>query len=94
MPYIYVEEVPEGTEAAEVVSQEHYDSLADELAATVGQRDEALQHLEESRKETRAAKAKYAKYVLDGGSKDKGEDQKPEAPKAEGMTVGKLFGKE
>ena len=61
MPYIYVEEVPEGTEASEVVSQEHYDSLAEELAATVGQRDEALQHLEESRKETRAAKAKYAK---------------------------------
>ena len=94
MPYIYVEEVPEGTEAAEVVSQEHYDSLAEELAATVGQRDEALQHLEESRKETRAAKAKYAKYVLDGGSKDKDEDQKPEEPKAEGMTVGRLFGKE
>ena len=94
MPYIYVDEVPEGTEAAEVVSQEHYDSLADELAATMGQRDEALQHLEESRRQTREAKAKYAKYVLDGGSKDKDEDQKPEAPKAEGMTVGKLFGKE
>lgn len=94
MPYIYVDEVPEGTEAAEVVSQENYNSLADELAATVGQRDEALQHLEESRRQTREAKAKYAKYVLDGGTKDKDEDQKPEAPKAEGMTVGKLFGKE
>lgn len=94
MPYIYVEEVPEGTEAAEVVSQENYNSLAEELAATMGQRDEALQHLEESRKQTREAKAKYAKYVLDGGSKDKTEDQKPETPKAEGMTVGKLFGKE
>ncbi len=93
MPYIYVEEVPEGTEAAEVVSQENYDSLAEELAATMGQRDEALQHLEESRKETRAAKAKYAKYILDG-DKSKDEDQKPETPKAEGMTVGKLFGKE
>ena len=94
MPYIYVEEVPEGTEAAEVVSQEHYNSLADELAATVGQRDEALQHLEESRRQTREAKAKYAKYVLDGGTKDKDEDQKPDEPKAQGMTVGKLFGKE
>ncbi len=94
MPYIYVEEVPEGTEAAEVVSQENYDSLAEELAATMGQRDEALQHLEESRRQTREAKAKYAKYVLDGGTKDKNEDQKPEAPKAQGMTVGKLFGKE
>lgn len=94
MPYIYVEEVPEGTEAAEVVSQENYNSLAEELAATMGQRDEALQHLEESRRQTREAKAKYAKYVLDGGSKDKDEDQKPEAPKAEGMTVGRLFGKE
>ncbi len=94
MPYIYVEEVPEGSEAASVVSQENYDSLAEELAATMGQRDEALQHLEESRRQTREAKAKYAKYVLDGGSKDKDEDQKPEVPKAQGMTVGKLFGKE
>lgn len=92
MPYIYVEEVPEGTEAAEVVSQENYDSLAEELADTMGQRDEALQHLEESRRQTREAKAKYAKYVLDGGTKD--EDQKPDEPKAQGMTVGKLFGKE
>lgn len=94
MPYIYVEELPEGTEAANVVEQEHYDALADELATAAGQRDEALEQLAESRKETRAAKAKYAKYVLDGGSKDKDEDQKPEAPRAEGMTVGKLFGKE
>lgn len=93
MPYIYVEELPEGTEAAEVVSQENYDSLADELAATMGQRDEALQHLEESRKETRAAKAKYAKYVLDGG--DKEAEKEPEVqPKAQGMTVERLFGKE
>ena len=93
MPYIYVDEVPEGTEAAEVVSQENYNSLAEELAATMGQRDEALQHLEESRRQTREAKAKYAKYVLDG-SKPQDEDQKPEAPKAQGMTVGRLFGKE
>ena len=92
MPYIYVDELPEGTEAAEVVSQENYDTLADELAATMGQRDEALQHLEESRKETRAAKAKYAKYVLDGGTKEA--EKEPEAPKAQGMTVGRLFGKE
>lgn len=94
MPYIYVEEVPEGTEAADVVEQKHYDALAEELATAADQRDEALQQLAESRKETRAAKAKYAKYILDGGTKDKDEDQKPEAPRVEGMTVEKLFGKE
>lgn len=94
MPYIYVDELPEGTEAAEVVSQENYDTLADELAATVGQRDEALQHLEESRKETRAAKAKYAKYVLDGGGTREAEKEPEVQPKAHGMTVDRLFGKE
>ena len=94
MPYIYVDELPEGTEAAEVVSQENYDTLADELAATMGQRDEALQHLEESRKETRAAKAKYAKYVLDGGRDKHEEDEPKDPPQAQGRTVGRVFGKE
>lgn len=94
MPYIYVEELPEGTEAAAVVSQENYDSLADELAATIGQRDEALDHLESSRKETREAKAKYAKFILDGTGGRESAEAEDQKPKAEGMTVNRLFGKE
>jgi hypothetical protein len=91
MPYVYYEELPEGAEAADVVSHEHYDTLAEELAATVEQRDQALETLEDSRRETREAKAKYAKYILDS-NKQQGNPKEPEdEPKPKGKTVADLF---
>ena len=91
MPYVYYEELPEGAEAADVVSHEHYDTLAEELAATVEQRDQALETLETSRRETREAKAKYAKFILDA-NKQQGNQKEPEdGPKPKGKTVADLF---
>ena len=90
MPYVYYEELPEGAEAADVVSHEHYDTLAEELAATVEQRDQALETLESSRRETREAKAKYAKFILDANKQ--GSPKEPEdEPKPKGKTVADLF---
>ena len=90
MPYVYYEELPEGLEAADVVSHEHYDTLAEELAATVEQRDQARQTLEDSRRETREAKARYAKYILDANKQDKPKEPEDE-PKPKGKTVADLF---
>jgi hypothetical protein len=90
MPYVYYEELPEGLEAADVVSHEHYDTLAEELAATVEQRDEALEHLEASRRETREAKAKYASFILDANKQGK-QKEPEETPKPKGKTVADLF---
>ena len=89
MPYVYYEELPEGLEAADVVSHEHYDTLAEELAATVEQRDQALETLETSRRETREAKAKYAKFILDANKQTQKEPE--EEPKPTGKRVADLF---
>ncbi len=90
MPYVYYDELPEGAEAADVVSHEHYDTLAEELAATVEQRDQALQTLEDSRRETREAKAKYAKFILDANKQ--GNPKEPEdEPKPTGKRTADLF---
>ena len=90
MPYVYYEELPEGLEAADVVSHEHYDTLADELAATVEQRDQALETLESSRRETREAKAKYAKFVLDA-NKQQTQKEPEDEPKPTGKRTADLF---
>lgn len=89
MPYVYYDELPEGLEEADVVSQEHYDALAEELAASNNQRDEALKQIEEARRESREAKAKYAQAILDGKPEPK-PDPKPEQ-RVKGTTISDLF---
>lgn len=89
MPYVYYDELPDGLEAADVVSQEHYDALADELAASNGQRDEALEQIEEARREAREARAKYAQAILDGKPKD--EPEPKQDPRQTGATIASLF---
>ena len=90
MPYVWYDELPEGAEAAEVVSQEHYDSLADELAASNGQRDEALAQIEEARREAREARAKYAQAILDGNNRHEPDEGEPET-RSKGATIADLF---
>lgn len=65
MPYIEVDELSEGTTAANVVSQEDYDNLQKELADLEDQRDQFVKVIEEERKSAREARAKYAKAILD-----------------------------
>ncbi len=89
MPYVYYDELPEGLEEASAVSQEHYDALAEELAASNTQRDEALEQIEEARREAREAKAKYAQAILDGKPEPK-PDPKPEQ-RVKGTTISDLF---
>ena len=92
MPYVYYDELPEGLEAAEVVSQENYDALADELAGTITQRDEMIDRLEEARREARETKSRYAQMILDG-SKNTQNESKPEV-KPRATTIDSLFGRE
>ena len=91
MPYVYYDELPEGLEAADAVSQEHYDALAEELAASNSQRDEALEHIEEARREAREAKAKYAQAILDGKSRHEPEHKGEPETKPKGTTISDLF---
>ena len=91
MPYVYYDELPDGLEAADVVSQEHYDALAEELAESNGQRDEALTQIEEARKEAREARAKYAQAILDGKNRQKPETKDEPETRPTGATIASLF---
>lgn len=94
MPYIEVEEVPEGTEAADVVSRADYDAVVQERDSTIEQRDTALGRISEMERSVREAKAKYAEAVLNSGTSKqvstKEEDKAPE-PKLK-MSTSQLFG--
>ena len=91
MPYVFYEELPEGLEAASVVSQERYDALAEELAGAMEQREEALTQIEEARREARATKAKYAKMILDGNKAKAEEPKETDTQKAKATTIRDLF---
>ena len=91
MPYVYYDELPDGLEAADVVSQTSYDALADELAASNGQRDEALTQIEEARREAREARAKYAQAILDGKPKQEPDPDTDPKAKPTGATIASLF---
>ena len=91
MPYVYYEELPEGAEAAEVVSQEHYDALAEELAGAMEQREEALTQIEEAQRAAREVKAKYAQMILDGNKSKAEESKETETQRAKGTTIHDLF---
>ena len=71
--------------------QEHYDALADELAASNNQRDEALTQIEDARREAREARAKYAQVILDGKTKQETEHRKDPEPKPKAATIASLF---
>lgn len=91
MPYVYYDELPDGLEEAQVVSQEHYDAIAEELAASNAQRDEALTQIEEARREARATKAKYAQMILDGKPKQEPDPEPDPEPKPKAATIASLF---
>lgn len=96
MPYIYVDELPEGTEEADVVQREEYDSVVTQRDEFESQRDDALAQIEEARNQVREAKAKYADMVLSNKPREvqntKNENVKPTSAKP--ITTSSLFHKE
>lgn len=96
MPYIFVENLPDGTEEADVVSRTDYDSVVEERDNTITQRDEALQRIATAEQEMRDTKAKYAEYVLSNHNKsDNGGDKNDKVTKpTRKMSSSDLFRKE
>jgi len=94
MPYIEVEELPEGTQEADVVSRAEYEAVVSERDSTIEQRDTALTRISEMEQTVRDTKAKYAEAVLNSGTKKQPstkEDEKVPEPKLK-MTTAQLFG--
>ena len=93
MPYIEVEELPEGVEEASVVSRADYDAVVAERDSTIAQRDDALTQIREAQNREREAKAKYAQLVLDSAQHQQSnpEPEPPKEPKAKPITSASLF---
>lgn len=89
MPYIMVEEVPEGMEAVDVVPRADYDAAVTERDEYAQQRDEALGRIQQAEQDARDAKARYADYIL--GGKGKSEPPKQQAPKHGPLSARQLF---
>lgn len=88
MPFIEVEEIPEGVEAADVVARADYDAIVAERDTTMQQRDDALTQIEEARKEVRDTKAKYADAIL---SANREPQEKVVQKKEHALTVDDLW---
>lgn len=69
MPYIMVDEVPDGAVEVDVVPRADYEAIVQERDATIQQRDDALTQIEDARKEVRDAKALYADAILNANRK-------------------------
>ena len=89
MPYILVEEVPEGMEAVDVVPRADYDTAVSERDQYAQQRDDALGQIAQAQQEVRDAKARYADYILGGSKHDN--TSKTETPKHGPLSARELF---
>lgn len=92
MPYIEVDELPEGTKEADVVPRSDYDAAIAERDEYATQRDGAITQIEEANKAMREAQAKYAGLMLGMGKQTDKSDKHIEKP-VHGTTVADLFGK-
>lgn len=89
MPYILVEEVPEGMEAVDVVPRADYDTAVSERDQYAQQRDDALGQIAQAQQEARDAKARYADYILGGSKPNNTTNSEP--PKHGPLSARELF---
>lgn len=94
MPYIEVDELREGQVAADVVSREDYDSVADELGRTAEQRDTLIEHVTSLESDLAESKKKYADTFISTRARagaPQGEQPKPKKEPKHKTTYDSLF---
>ena len=64
MPYVFVDELPDGVEEANVVPLSDYDSLQQDLADMTNQRDEAIERAVTAEEGWKKSKEKFANTFL------------------------------
>lgn len=85
MPYIFVEELPEDAEEADVVERSELDSAITERDDARNQRDEAIERATQAESDLKAQKEKYANTFLSSRQKTPEPNKKPVAPKTMDM---------
>lgn len=98
MPYVFVDELDEGMEEADVRSAEEYDALGASLDSVTKERDELTAKYEEMvaradsvSKELDDAKRKFASAFLNAPFRDDNRHEEPEEP-YKASTFDTLFG--
>lgn len=95
MPYIEVEELPEGAVAADVVTREEYDSLAKELGDASEQRDSLISQVTDLESSLKEEKSKFAKTFIEArsnaGAPVKADHPKDPEPPKHKTTYDSLF---
>ncbi len=74
MAYIFVEEIPEGFEEAEVIPIDDYNNLQETLNETIKQRDEAVERAVTAEEGWQKAREKFANTFLSTPAKIKEEE--------------------
>ena len=74
VPYIFVDEIPDECEEAQVVSKEEYDGLMEDFNNLSIQRDEAIERAEIAEEGWKKSREKYANAFLSTPSKMKDND--------------------
>lgn len=92
MPYVLMEEVPEGMAPADVVPRKEYDAVVTERDELVTQRDGLVSRAETAEKDARAAKQKYADAFLTSASQIKAATEKDVKSESKPHTYEELFG--
>ena len=81
MPYVFMEELPEGMEAADVVERSELDSTISERDEARQQRDDAIERAVQAEGDLQAQKEKYAETFFQKRQskpdKPKGDYEKP-----------------
>ena len=86
MPFIEVEELPDGAVEAEVVPKSDYEAKSYELGEVTAQRDELLGRAERAEADLKSARDAYARAFIDTNPPE------PPAPEPEPVnTYDKLF---
>ena len=95
MPYIEVEELPEGAAEADVVSREEYDNLAKELGDASDQRDSLISRVTDLESSLKEEKGKFAKTFIEArssaGAPEKADPPKDPEPPRHKTTYDSLF---
>ena len=92
MPYVFVEELAEGQEEADVVERSQLDEVMESLRTAETMRDSAIQRAEQSESALAAQKKKYAETFLSTPKPRDDFGSAPEIPAFRPQTFEDLLG--
>lgn len=91
MPYVFVEELEEGVEGADVVERSEYEQLRASVDELASQRDTLIERAETAEKDAREARDKYAHAFITSPQRIKEENSRDVRRESRPSTYSELF---